>query len=52
MIEIMILRRELVQLRQISEVRMCQPGDLWCLVQVPERTLRRLRPRDFWWELA
>ena len=52
MIEIMVLRRDLAGLRQISEVRMIQPGDLWCLVRVPERTLHRLRPRDFWYELA
>jgi hypothetical protein len=51
MIEIMILRRDLARLRALTPVRMIQPGDMWCLVQVDSRTTQWLRPRDFWYEL-
>ena len=51
MIQIMILRRDVSKLRQISAVRMIQPGDLWCLIEIPEPTLGHLRSRDFWYEL-
>ena len=52
MIEIMLLRRDLPALRRLCCVRMRQPGDLWCLVEITARDLQFLQAKDFWYEIA
>lgn len=46
---ILVLKKDLLQLRRLGTVRMINPGSTWCEVKVDEKLFEEIKRVNFWY---
>ena len=48
---VMVLRRDLARIREFADVRMIQPGTLWCQIKTHQHAIDHMLHHSIWFEI-